>query len=150
MREARQRYTLDWRALPNLSIGLEHEPESGEVLPRSTWFICRERHDRPSVTLGFTSDRLSTPEGQAVFLTFAKSFKDSPVTPFASVKYGTDKRRIAFPFGANFSIRPEWTLQALYDGNHTHLLMTRLEEWGSMSLILARTKHLGVGVSFGF
>jgi hypothetical protein len=120
------------------------------VLPRATWFITPEGAGHPSVVLGFTADRLSTPEGHAVFLTFAKSISGVPITPFASIKYSTDDRMIAFPFGANFRVAERLTLQALYDGNYTHALLSHSGTEFTTSLILGRMKHPGIGISFGF
>jgi hypothetical protein len=131
-------------------VGLEYNPGIEELLPRATWFVSPEGPGHPSVALGFTADRLSTPEGHAVFLTFAKSIPGTGITPFASVKYATENRMIAFPFGASARLGEDLIVQALYDGNHTHLLLTRLEPGLTVNLILARMKHPGIGVSFGF
>ncbi|MBW7929672.1 MAG: hypothetical protein H3C58_16615, partial [Fimbriimonadaceae bacterium] len=119
------------------------------ILPRGTWFITPEKDAFPSVVLGITADRLSTPKGQAVFLTMAKDVQNAPITPFLSAKFSTNTRRVAFPFGANVMVGDSFTFQAINDGDYTHLLFTHLGPKFSTSLILARTKHFGLGVSFG-
>jgi hypothetical protein len=146
--EARRRITLDYRLSPRFTIGLEYDGVS-EVLPRATWFAVPMTASAPSVTLGFTADRLSTPEGYAVFLTFSKSL-DPRFTPFVSVKYSTEDEMVAFPFGANYRLAPDMTMQAIYDGNYTHLLLSKAVGDGTLSLVFARTKHLGIAYSFGF
>jgi hypothetical protein len=120
------------------------------VLPRATWFITPATARTPSVVLGVTSDRLSTPEGQAYFLTFAKSVGDGTITPFVSTKYSSADRMIAFPFGASFRLGQDVTVQVLNDSNYTHLLASRPVGQANVTLMLARMRHLGIGVSFGF
>lgn len=120
-----------------------------EVLPRATWFASPMTAELPSVTLGFTADRLSTPEGHAVFLTFSKSL-ESWVTPFVSVKYSTEDKMFAYPFGANFRVSPDLTLQTIYDGNYTHALLSGAAGNGTLSFVLARMKHPGISYSIGF
>ncbi len=171
-RAARFRATLDYRVTPRLSVGIERNggqegasdwPKINQdlggffsksdgdtpILPRGTWFITPEKDAFPSVVLGITGDRLSTPKGQAVFLTMAKDLQKTPITPFVSAKFSTFSRRLAFPFGANLMIGDAYTLQAINDGDYTHLLFTHLGPRFSTSLILARTKYFGLGVSFG-
>jgi YHS domain-containing protein len=171
-RAARFRATLDYRVTPRLSLGIERNggqegpsdwPKINQdlggffsksdgdtpILPRGTWFITPEKEACPSVVLGITADRLSTRRGQAVFLTLAKDVPNAPITPFVSAKFSTNARRAAFPFGANVMVGDSFTFQAINDGDHTHLLFTHLGPKFSTSLILARTKYFGLGVSFG-
>lgn len=171
-RAARFRATLDYRVTPRLSLGIERNggqegpsdwPKINQdlggffsksdgdtpILPRGTWFITPEKDAIPSVVLGITADRLSTPKGQAMFLTMAKDVQNAPITPFLSAKFSTHTRRVAFPFGANVMVGDSFTFQAINDGDYTHLLFTHLGPKFSTSLILARTKYFGLGVSFG-
>lgn len=171
--QSRHRLTLDYTVTPRLSIGLETafsgdhshpQPSFGSnplrylgnstgtapVLPRATWFVTPETEFTPSVVLGFTADRLSTPIGQAFFATFSKAFPEARVAPFVSVKYNTHDRSVAFPFGANVSLTDRLTFQAINDGDYTHLLLTFLGDQVSPSLILARTRYPGIAVTIGF
>jgi hypothetical protein len=125
-------------------------PEIEEVLPRMTWFVSMPTENLPSVVLGFNADRLSTPRGHAVFLTFAKAVPGTGVTPFASVKYGTADRMIAFPFGVNYQASDSVALQFLYDGNYSHALATIHLGERAVTLMLARMKHPGIAFTFGF
>ncbi|HRF59889.1 MAG TPA: hypothetical protein PLH94_08255 [Fimbriimonadaceae bacterium] len=132
------------------TVGLEWNPGKEEVLPRATWFVTPAKGELPSFVLGFTSDRLATPEGQAVFGTVSRSFFDGAVTPFVSLKYATANGTFAVPFGANFRLAEHWTLQGMNDGRHTHFLVTRLQDGVSYSFVLARSRYPGMSVSFGF
>jgi hypothetical protein len=135
---------------PRLTVGVETHPEIREVLPRATWFVTPATERTPSVAFGVTSDRLSTPEGQAYFLTFAKPVGDGRLTPFVSTKYSSADRMIAFPFGASLQAGHQVTLQVLNDGNYTHFLATRPVGQANVTVMLARMRHLGVAVSVGF
>ncbi len=168
---ARHRFTLDYAVNPRLSIGLERagadnstdpvnnagvfnylKNSDGDtpVMPRASWFITPEGPTHPSLVVGFTSDRLSTPRGQAFFLTAAKSIPGSMFTPFVSVKTNSNGGRTVFPFGVNTRLSPDWTVQTINDGDYTHFLLTRVHNAGAYSLILARSKYIGFGVSYGF
>ncbi len=171
--KVRHRFTLDYRVSPRLSVGVERSGgdsslaevstfEDGlfdflrdsdgdaPMLPRASWFVTPQGESTPSVVLGFTSDRLSTPRGQAFFATFSKSFSGVPVMPFVSVKTNSFGGKTAFPFGANWVIDGRHVVQAINDGDYTHLLFTRLEGKANVSLLLARTKYFGMTVSYGF
>jgi hypothetical protein len=147
---ARFRLSFDRRFTPRFTAGVEYHPEIREVLPRATWFITPPRGDLPSVVLGFNADRLSTPEGHAIFLTFAKRIPGTPFTPFASVKYGTPDRMFAYPFGVNYQATQSLSFQLLYDGNYTHALGTMHLGDAAVTLMLARMKHPGVALTLGF
>ncbi|MEQ1936515.1 MAG: hypothetical protein ABL962_21910, partial [Fimbriimonadaceae bacterium] len=56
----------------------------------------------------------------------------------------------AVPFGANLALGHDFTLQSIYDGNDTHLVLTRGFGSSSASLIFARTRHWGFQLSYGF
>lgn len=146
--EARVRTTLDYRLRPNLSAGLEFNGHDREVQPRATWFATPARRGLPSATFGFSSDRLTTPRGQTYFATFAMPLALGAVTPFGSLKWSSDRERLSFPFGLNLRAG-DWTLQALHDGDYTHLLLTRSYDRGAVSLMLARAKFPGLSYSFG-
>lgn len=170
---AQHRFVLDYRLTPNLSIGIERAggasgvgmyPSAGRdpygylrdsnanapIMPRLTWFVTPETESTPSFVVGFTSDRLSTPRGQAYFATFAKSIPDMPLAVFASVKWSNFDDRVAYPFGFNWMIDRDWTLQTVNDGDYTHMLLTRIHDGAAYSLVAARMKWLGFMVTVGF
>lgn len=148
--DARTRATLDYRLSPRLTAGLEANPDANEVLPRATWFALLQTEKMPSVTLGVASDRLSTPEGYAGFLTFARSLKGGCVSVFGSVKLSSINRAVAYPFGANFRLGDWHVLQVINDGNYTHALLTHLADDVAITAVWARMRHFGVQLGFGF
>lgn len=167
---SRFRWTLDRRITPRFSIGIERaggdshnaplkkglggyfqDSDADAVLmPRATWFATPETKSMPSAVFGVGSDRLSIPHGQAWFATFSKSIPGTGLSPFVSLKLGTHDGRLAFPFGINWAFRPEWTLQAINDGEYTHLLLSWQREKVGVSLLAARSRNLGVQVNFAF
>ena len=147
-KNARFRATADFRITPRFTIGVETS-SAPETLPRATWFVTPESNDVPSVVLGVTADRLSTPKGEAIFLTLAKAIPGASVTPFVSAKYSTDEKRTYIPFGANFTF-DKILLQALYDGRKTHLIATHSFGNVNANVIYARLQYLGFGLSVGF
>lgn len=170
---ARHRFSLDYAVTSNFSVGIERSGSDTQtdmvprfeddpwgylrksdgdspILPRFTWFVTPETASTPSVVFGTAADRLSTPRGQAFFLTFAKSFKGSPLTPFVSIKTNTYDGRTVYPFGVNWNFAPTWTLQAINDGDYTHFLATKMFDRAAVSLILARSRYIGFSVAVGF
>ncbi|QYK54449.1 MAG: hypothetical protein KF824_06005 [Fimbriimonadaceae bacterium] len=171
--KSRHRFSLDYAVSPRLTIGLERSGTddnpnpTGEfsdnptdwlrfsdgdalILPRFSWFATPEGKDHPSVMVGMASDRLSTPTGQAFFATFSKSIPGSQFTPFVSVKTNTTDGRTVFPYGVNFALKNDMVLQAINDGDYTHLLFTKMTNRAAYSLILARTRYVGFSVTVGF
>lgn len=140
---------MDYRLRSNLSAGLEFNGHNREVQPRATWFATPARRGLPAATFGFSSDRLTASRGQTYFATFSLPLAKGLLTPFGSLKWSTDEERLSFPFGLNVH-QGDWTLQTLYDGNYTHLLLTKSFDRSAVSLVLARTKYPGLSYSFGF
>lgn len=142
--------TADYRVTPKASIGIEYNPVTHEVQPRATWFVSPMNGLWPSVTVGAAADRLSTPRGHAVFITFGRGLGATPVGLFASIKLSTWDRRVAFPFGANVTLGVGTTFQAVNDGMYTHLMLSHSFEHFGLTLHLARVKHPGLQASFRF
>ena len=103
----------------------------------------------PSVVLGTSADRLSTAKGNAVFLTFTKAIRPE-IFLFAGAKYGTHDRRFYFPFGVNIIPAPGWTFQTLYDGGHTHFLLSKSFGNTMASFVMARHRWPGIQIGIGF
>lgn len=171
--KARHRFTLDYAVTPRLTIGLERSGSDTNpnpvpkftdrpgdylrfsdgdalVLPRFSWFITPEGEDHPSLLVGSASDRLSTPTGQAFFLTASKHIPNSPVTPFVSIKTNTTDGRTVFPFGVNYALPNNFVIQAINDGDYTHFLFTKMMDRAAFSLLLARSQYIGFSVTYGF
>lgn len=148
-REARNRITLDRNFTPKFAAGLEYNPVTGEVRPRATWFATPSKGMLPSVVLGTSADRLSTERGNAVFLTLTQKVAPE-LYVFGGMKYGTYDRRLYFPFGANVTLDNSVTLQVLYDGGHTHVLVSKPIKNFVVSFVLARHRWPGLQIGFGF
>ena len=171
--KARHRFTLDYAVTPRLTIGLERsgsdtnpnpvpafQDNPGDylrysdgdalVLPRFSWFISPEGQNHPSLLLGSASDRLSTPTGQAFFLTASKHIPNTPITPFISIKSNTTDGRTVFPYGINYALPNNYIIQAINDGDYTHLLFTKMMDRAAFSLLLARSQYFGFSVTYGF
>ena len=149
-RDWKTRYTFDRTISPSLSIGIEHNPSRNEFMPRFTWFVSPAKGELPSVTIGMTADRLSTPKGTAIFSTYSKSGFDNRLTYFASTKWDTGNNRMYFPFGGNINFSGGITLQGIYDGNYTHWLASFAKDQQTVSLVLARGRYLGLHSSIQF
>lgn len=170
---ARHRFTLDYALTPRLTIGLERSgsdsnpnpvPEFTDnpgdylrysdgdalILPRFSWFITPEGKNHPSLLIGSASDRLSTPVGQAFFVTASKHIPNSQFTPFISIKTNSYDGKTVFPFGVNYALPSNYVLQAINDGDYTHLLLTKMMDRAAFSFILARTKYVGFSVNYAF
>lgn len=171
--KSRHRFSVDHMITGNLSVGLERSASDASalpvstlsdglfsylknsdgdapILPRASWFATPEGKSFPSVTIGFASDRLSTPRGQAFFATFGHSIPGTPVTPFVSVKTNSFGGRTVFPFGANVYFGDGWAVQAINDGDYSHMLISKIVNQTSISLLYARTQYWGLAVSYGF
>ncbi|MCB0824974.1 MAG: YHS domain-containing protein [Armatimonadetes bacterium] len=171
--KAQHRFSLDYAVNPRLYVGIERSGSDNAVmpvprfqddpfdylrksdgdaliLPRFSWFITPEGDNHPSLLVGMASDRLSTPRGQAFFLTASKHIKDTPITPFVSVKTNTWGGRTVFPFGVNVTLPNDMIFQGINDGDYSHFLLTKMANQQAYSLLLARGKHLGFVVSWGF
>ena len=77
------------------------------------------------VTLGTSSDRIFTPEGnQAYFLTVAKGIPGTPLAPYVSVNYSEFEKGFNFPAGLNWGVSERYDLLGMHDGRRLHLLFT--------------------------
>jgi len=147
----RWRSTLTHRIVPALQVGVEINPAADEIGPLFTWFLLTERGPRPALFLGTSSDRIGSPAGeQAYFLTVAKNVDPIPVSLYASLNYSEWDQGLNVPFGANVEVVPAVTVQPMYDGERTHLLLTYSAEHFSFSLMHVWLEDFGVAASVGF
>lgn len=100
--------------------------------------------------MGWTSDRLSTPTGQAAFATFAYKPEQVPLTFIGSLKWSTAEERLAFPFGVNWTMGRGLVLQTIYDGNYTHFILGTTLRDQHIGIVLARSKSLGISYGINF
>lgn len=137
--------------VPSLQLGLELNLAAGEVGPLATWFLTTERHHRPAVFLGTSSDRIGSPEGeQAYYVTVAKRAPGLPVSAYAALNYSEWDEGFNVPFGATAWVGSRIAVQPMYDGQRTHLLIHYTGERFGLSLLWVWLERPGISVSAGF
>ena len=147
----RWRATVNRRVVPTLQLGVEFNPEVGEVGPLVSWFLLTEGERRPAVFLGTSSDRIGSPKGaQSYYLTTAKVVPMLRTSPYVSVNYSEWDRGWNVPFGANIELGGGCSLRPMYDGQRTHLLGSFATGRWSASLVWAWLERAGVAMSVGF
>ncbi|MBS1723453.1 MAG: hypothetical protein JSS66_10925 [Armatimonadetes bacterium] len=148
---AKWRFTADYRPTKRTIIGIEYNPLVGEVGPRGTWEALLETKDQAALHFGFSSDRIGTPRGyEAVFATVAKTIPGINLGVFASLHYSGFAKRFIYPFGASYQLDTKNGLMALYDGQHSNLILTHGEPSYYVSLMWVWLKHPGVSIGWGF
>ncbi len=148
---ARWRSTLNARVLPSLQVGVEFNPVAEEIGPLVTWFLTREGEKRPAVFLGTSSDRIGSPAGeQSYYATVAKRLPNLPVSAYASLNYSEWDERFNVPFGATVGVGGGFSVQPMYDGNRTHLMLNYQRANATVSFLWVWLEQPGISVSFGF
>ncbi len=147
----RWRFTANYRLLRTLQVGVEFNAAAEEVGPLVTWYLLTESHTRPAIFLGTSSDRIGSPKGtQSYFLTGAKHLWQLPLSVYASVNYSEWDDELNFPFGVNVDLPWNFSLRPMYDGDRSHLMLTRYYRQLSFSLLYVWYERLGVAMSVGF
>jgi hypothetical protein len=137
--------------LSRLQVGIEINPAAGEIGPLATCFVLTETDRRPAVFLGTSSDRIGSPEGtQAYYVTSAKHVPVLRASPYASLNYSEWDEGVNVPFGAHIDLGKGFSTQPMYDGERTHLLVTRAADRWSATFIWAWLERAGVAMSVGF
>jgi len=149
IKRPRWRFNAAFRLTPRLQVGLEYNPVVNEILPTANWILQPETESLPLITLGTSSDRIGTPEGNhAFYVSFAKSREGVPIAPYVSVSYSEFKRGLEFPFGANIRLAHQWDLLPMNDGRHTHLLLTYKQAGYNVTFMLNWMKLPGISVGW--
>ena len=147
----RWRSTLNYSLSPKLQVGIEHNPDAGEFGPLVTWFLATEGNLRPALFLGTSSDRIGSPKGtQSYYLTAAKHHPAWPVSAYVSLNYSEWDGGINFPFGANVELGRGFSLQPMYDGQRSHLLLNYNRERYGVSLLWVWLEEVGISFNTGF
>ena len=146
----RWRATANVRVVPRLQLGVEFNPEAGEIGPLGTLFLLTETERRPACFLGTSSDRIGSPAGtQAWYATSAKYLPPLHASPYVSLNYSEWDKRLNVPFGVNIEAGGGFSVQPMYDGHRTHLLGTYATTRYSLTLIWAWLERAGLSVSMG-
>ena len=148
---ARWRFTLNYRVLPRLQLGVEFNATVGEVGPLATLFLVTETADRPGLFLGTSSDRIGSPEGaQAYFATASKYFPTFGTTAYASFNYSEWDDGFNVPFGASQELGRDFAVRYMNDGQRSHALLDHYRENVGVSLMWVWLEQFGVALHGGF
>ena len=132
-------------------MGIEYNPEAEEFGPLFTWFLLTEEDRRPALFLGTSSDRIGSPEGtQSYYLTAAKHHPSWPVSAYVSLNYSEWDGGFNVPFGANVELGKGFSLQPMYDGQRSHLLLHYNRERYGVSLLWVWLEEAGISFNLGF
>jgi len=147
----RWRSTLNYSLTPRLQVGVEYNPAAGEIGPLFTGFLLTEDDRRPALFVGTSSDRIGSPEGtQSYYLTVAKHHPSWPVSAYASLNYSEWDGGFNGPFGANVELGQGFSLQPMYDGQRSHLLLNYNRERYGVSLLWVWLEEAGISFNIGF
>jgi hypothetical protein len=148
---ARWRFTAQYRFTLRFQAGIEFNPGEGEIGPLANWIVLPESARYPMISLGTSSDRIGTQEGErAYYATFAKSFPSVGVAPYVSISYSESDDAINFPFGANYQIDDRFGVMGMYDGHKSHLILNYRHDNMNIGLMWIWLKRPGISVSWGF
>ncbi len=150
---AGSRFTLTWRALPTLSVGVEYNPRADMASPLANWLAVEETAKRPALIVGSSSDRIGTPSGQSFYATFSKNLKREthlPIAPYAGVAYGTYEDEWQFIGGMSLGFTEQTNLLFVHDGVNSHLLFNASWKRHTVSLLYVDFEDLGVSYSVAF
>lgn len=146
---ARWRGTFHHRLHESLQVGVEVNAGADEIGPLFTWFLRRESDRAPAMFLGTSSDRIGSPPGeQAYYLTFSKHAPRLPVSAYATWNWSEWDETFNFPCG--LTVGRDVALQWMFDGDRSHLLLSRAGERIAASLMWIWLEKPGISVSFGF
>ena len=100
-----------------------------------------------------STDRIGTPDGQSFTLTLSKDLQQQfglPLAPYVGVAYGTHEDKARVIGGLYVRYNTNWSSTLLFDGVNFHPLLTYSYEEHSLSLLLAKSRRLGVSYSYAF
>lgn len=148
---AKQRHTVTYRVSPRFIAGIEYNPGADEIGPIANYTLAQESAKAPHLSLGTSSDRIGTPEGnQCYYLTVAKSFPNAKLSPYVSLNYSEFEDGLTLPFGVSYYVLPQLSAMYMNDGRRSHGLLTYMQSDWSVSLMWVWFKHPGISLSWGF
>lgn len=144
--DRRYRVSLEHRIIPNLLVGVDYVPRTGDLFPRAV--MTTGRLDRAQFIFGTSSRRTATEGGgQGVFALIGRRF--GSVTLFGGAFQPFDDRlqaaaTAALALGSGFSFEPG------YDGQFIHLTLAK--QLGNHRVAVSRsgTGRFGVAFVVGF
>jgi hypothetical protein len=148
---ARWRGTMNYRVVPRLQVGLEFNLVVEEIGPLTTAFLTKESERVPAIFVGTSSDRIGSPEGeQAYYLTAAKQAPWWPISGYLSLNYSEWDEHLNVPFGLTAWLGENLSVQPMYDGERTHLLLNYNRSQFGISLLWIWLEQAGMAISGGF
>jgi len=103
--------------------------------------------------LGTSSDRIGTPDGQSFYATVSKDLAPQtgwPVAPYVGVAYGTHEDTARVIAGASIAFTRRLSSLLIFDGVHFHPTLSYFHGRHGVSLLLVRSRDLGVSYSLRF
>ena len=152
---ARLRFTLNYRVLRNLQLGVEWNPlgDKDKVGPLANWTVWDETRNRPALILGTSSDRIGTDEGQAWFATFSKNVDPwigVAVSPYLGASWNDRDQEWLFIGGANYRLGERYVVRHLWDGKNLHHTLDYTRGRHTVGLVLAEDfSDYSLGLTFG-
>lgn len=134
-------------------MGLEWNPKAEQVSPLANVRLLDETRSRPAVIVGTSSDRIGTPEGQSFYVTVSKDLRPQTglaVAPYVGVAYGTFEDETRIIGGASISFGHGLSSLLLFDGVHLHPTLSYARGRHGLSLLLVRSRDLGVSYNIRF
>jgi hypothetical protein len=147
------RTTLAYSVHARLDVGIEYNPKAEQASPLINVRVLDERRTQPAIMLGTSSDRIGTPEGQSFYVTVAKDLRPHtglPVAPYVGVAYGTYEEKARVVAGANISFSRRFSSLLIFDGVHFHPTVSYFHGRHGLSVLLVRSKDLGLSYSLRF
>jgi hypothetical protein len=143
-------FSLAHRLRDDLQVGIEYDPEEGEVYPLVNWRFMEATEDRPALAVGTSSAWPSREvDGNAVFLTAAQNL-GAGLSGSLSLSYGIEDERVRVPASLNYTLSEGWTGTMIYDGDNLHPVVTVRRTSLSYSLILLNGEEPTISISWGF
>jgi hypothetical protein len=147
------RTTLTYAVRPRLDVGIEYNPKAEQLSPLVNVRVLNETPTHPAIMLGTSSDRIGTPEGQSFYATVAKDLRPHtglPVAPYVGVAYGTYEDKARVIAGANISFGRGLSSLFVFDGVHLHPTVSYFYGRHGLSILLVRSRDLGLSYSLLF
>jgi hypothetical protein len=147
------RTTLTCAIHPRVDLGVEYNPKAEQVSPLVNVRVLHETRTRPAIMLGTSSDRIGTPEGQSFYATVAKDLRPHtrvPVAPYVGVAYGTYEDKARVIAGANIALGRGLSSLLIFDGVHFHPTVSYFRGRHGVSVLLVRSKDLGISYNLRF
>ncbi|MCS7192290.1 MAG: hypothetical protein NZ937_04815, partial [Armatimonadetes bacterium] len=118
---------------------------------RLTYDLTTETETTPLISFGVSSDRVGSPSGTKMYyLTVAKTFPKTQLSPYFSLAYSEWDDGFNAPFGVYWQINKSWNFLAMNDGRKSHLLLTNQWKDGWVTLGWIWIKTFSVSIGWGF